>query len=157
MRIWSWQHVSVICSVFIAELNPVYCCLVGFFAHWIVKLVSDLNWITDVRSPAPPTAVCRGLSHQKGWQTPEKGWQWKWKSNQTGWQTRELLNDGIKCFVFGAFRQLVFWLVMVNTFRFQKTDRTLSDLHFVSGVESLDPCRVHFYEVCNVWIMAIMR
>ena len=28
VRIWSWQHVSVIWSVFIAELSPVSCCLV---------------------------------------------------------------------------------------------------------------------------------
>ena len=30
VRIWSWQHVSVIWSVFIAELSPVYCCLLTF-------------------------------------------------------------------------------------------------------------------------------
>ena len=28
VRIWSWQNVSVICSFFITELIPVYCCLV---------------------------------------------------------------------------------------------------------------------------------
>ena len=40
MRIWSWQHVSVICSEFITELSPVYCCLV----FWILQS----NWSEDV-------------------------------------------------------------------------------------------------------------
>ena len=46
MRIWSWHHVSVnISSAFIAELSPVYCCLLTRtidFIFFILKLCS--NW-----------------------------------------------------------------------------------------------------------------
>ena len=38
MKIWSWQHVSVICSVFITELSPVYCCLVFLCVCLLLKV-----------------------------------------------------------------------------------------------------------------------
>ena len=52
-EIWSWQHVSVICSVFIAELSPVYCCLVRMLCHFNFCRLAAW-WLTQmVTHPAP--------------------------------------------------------------------------------------------------------
>ena len=41
MRIWSWQHVSVNISS-VAELIPVYCCLVLLFVSFVVCKIANI-------------------------------------------------------------------------------------------------------------------
>ena len=46
VRIWSWQHVSVNISS-VAELSPVYCCLVSFFSHFYSASTLILRFLMD--------------------------------------------------------------------------------------------------------------
>ena len=66
MRIWSWQQVSVnIYSV--AELSPVYCCLV---AHWYCCSCFDVNTAAAVRSEILALTLQSHLELDSYMQTP---------------------------------------------------------------------------------------
>ena len=76
---WAWPALSVTTSRLETPANLhrgatwirlyiSYIYHISYSIHWFYVFP---HWTTDVRSPAPPTTVCRGLFHQKGWQTPE--------------------------------------------------------------------------------------